>query len=79
MIFILLKWEESFRIPNPQSPIPKFLYLFSFVLGLSFTHHFQTIYLVPASIFFILAVSWKNRKKIHIPHSTFQHPLFCKI
>ncbi|MEW6679456.1 MAG: DUF2723 domain-containing protein, partial [bacterium] len=61
IIFILLKWEENskFKIQNS-----KFLYLFSFVLGLSFTHHMQTSFLLPASIFFILAVSWKNRKKL---------------
>ncbi|MEW6102790.1 MAG: DUF2723 domain-containing protein [bacterium] len=60
IIFILLKWEDKIR--NQKSEIRN-LYLFSFILGLSFTHHFQTIYLVPASVFFILAVFWKNRKK----------------
>ncbi len=62
LIFILLKWQESFRTP-------KFLYLFSFILGLSFTHHFQTIYLVPGSIFFIIATLLKiksQKSKIHI-------------
>ncbi|MEW6104245.1 MAG: DUF2723 domain-containing protein [bacterium] len=59
IIFILLKWQDS-RLKTPDS---RLLYLLSFILGLSFTHHFQTIYLVPASIFFILAVSWKNRIK----------------
>jgi tetratricopeptide (TPR) repeat protein len=60
LIFILLKWQASIR--NPQSAIRN-LYLFSFLLGLSFTHHFQTIYIVPGSVFFILTVSWKNRKR----------------
>ncbi|MEK9148718.1 MAG: DUF2723 domain-containing protein, partial [Candidatus Desantisbacteria bacterium] len=62
LIFILLKWEESkSKIQNLKSKI--YLCLFSFLLGLSFCHHFQTIYLVPGSIFFVLAISWKNRKK----------------
>jgi len=60
LIFILLKWNESIR--NSQFAIRN-LYLFSFILGLSFTHHFQTVYLVPGSIFFILATLWKYRKR----------------
>ncbi|MEW6104685.1 MAG: DUF2723 domain-containing protein [bacterium] len=59
IIFILLKWQDS-RLKTPD---PRPLYLFSFILSLSFTHHFQTIYLVPASIFFILAMSFQNRIK----------------
>ncbi|MBU1598794.1 DUF2723 domain-containing protein, partial [bacterium] len=43
LIFILLKWQESIR--NPRFAIRN-LYLFSFLLGLSFCHHFQTVYLV---------------------------------
>ncbi|HAW50184.1 TPA: hypothetical protein DCX16_04475 [bacterium] len=54
IIFILLKWQEIMS--------QKLLLVFSFILSLSFTHHFQTIYLVPGSILFILAISWKNRK-----------------
>ncbi|MDI6752729.1 MAG: DUF2723 domain-containing protein, partial [bacterium] len=49
LIFILLKWQESLKTKN-------YLYLFSFILGLSFCHHFQTIFLVPASIFFLNAI-----------------------
>ncbi|MEW6097224.1 MAG: DUF2723 domain-containing protein [bacterium] len=64
LIFILLKWQEAvIEYKNPKSKIrnPKsYLYLFAFILGLSFTHHLQTIYLVPASIFFIIAVYWKK-------------------
>lgn len=66
LIFILLKWHEAvieyqnskFKIQNPKF----YLYLFAFTLGLSFTHHLQTIFLVPASIFFIIVVCWQNRK-----------------
>jgi len=65
IIFILLKWQET----RSQ----RLLYLFSFILGLSFCHHFQTIYLVPASIFFILATLLQEalkaqRKKLHRGH-----------
>ncbi|MEW6095927.1 MAG: DUF2723 domain-containing protein [bacterium] len=54
--------ETSYQLPNyPITQLPnKLLYLFAFTLGLSFTHHMQTIYLVPASIFFIVAVYWKK-------------------
>ncbi|MDI6735061.1 MAG: DUF2723 domain-containing protein [bacterium] len=66
LIFILLKWQETIvEVKNPKSKIqnPKFyLYLFALTLGLSFTHHMQTIYLVPASIFFITIAWWQNKK-----------------
>lgn len=76
LIFILLKWREisnfEFRISN------FYLYLFSLTLGISFTHHMQTIFVVPASIFFIIVVCWQNRK----PSSIIFHPfsllkMFC--
>ncbi|MEW6620426.1 MAG: DUF2723 domain-containing protein [bacterium] len=57
VIFILLKWHEGVIGCNPKS----YLYLFAFTLGLSFTHHMQTIYLIPASIFFILTECYKCR------------------
>lgn len=68
IIFILLKWQEGvtntrIRTTNYELRTTRFyLYLFSFLLGLSFTHHMQTIFLVPASIFFIIAVYWQNKK-----------------
>ncbi|MEW6096899.1 MAG: DUF2723 domain-containing protein [bacterium] len=54
--------EQIVQLPSyPITKLPnKLLYLFAFTLGLSFTHHMQTIYLVPASIFFIIAVYWKK-------------------
>ena len=58
LIFILLKWEES---QKSKVKSLKYGYLFSFILGLSFAHHFQTVYLVPGSIFFILATLWNHR------------------
>ncbi|HAW50260.1 TPA: hypothetical protein DCX16_04870, partial [bacterium] len=79
IIFILLKWQET----RSQ----RLLYLFSFILGLSFCHHFQTIYLVPASIFFILATllkikSQKSKIKMTNQKSKIIHfnkflPQFC--
>ncbi len=67
LIFILLKWQEATIVSkNPKSEIrnPKFyLYLFAFTLGLSFTHHLQTIFLVPASIFLIIMI-WHNNPKL---------------
>jgi tetratricopeptide (TPR) repeat protein len=53
LVFILLKWQETIN--------PKFLYLFAFILGLSFCHHMQTSFIVPASIFFIIATLWNHR------------------
>ncbi|MBU1261849.1 DUF2723 domain-containing protein [bacterium] len=58
LTFLLLKWQESIR--NSQFAIRN-LYLFSFILGLSFAHHFQTTYIIPGSIFFILATLWNHR------------------
>ena len=59
IIFILLKWQET---QNSKLKTQNYLYLFAFLLGLSFCHHFQTIYLVPGSIFFILATSLRKSK-----------------
>ncbi|HAW49491.1 TPA: hypothetical protein DCX16_00860 [bacterium] len=58
IVFLLVKLEKYHS--------RFYLYLFSFFLGLSFTHHFQTIFIVPASIFLILTISLKSRKKIKI-------------
>lgn len=54
------------QLPNyPVTQLPnKLLYLFSFILGLSFTHHLQTIFLVPAGIYFVLITIGRNYKKI---------------
>ncbi|MEW6096908.1 MAG: DUF2723 domain-containing protein [bacterium] len=72
LIFILLKWAEVVttergawrtegKTQNSKLKTQNYLYLFAFTLGLSFTHHMQTIYLVPASIFFIITVCYKYR------------------
>ncbi|MFH1561945.1 MAG: DUF2723 domain-containing protein [Nitrospirota bacterium] len=85
LIFILLKWQEAmnekinskFEIRNSKF----YLYLFTFTFGLSFTHHFQTIFLLPAGIFLITVVLWKKWKKqrqtpklFPIPYSLFPIP-----
>ncbi|MEW6104184.1 MAG: DUF2723 domain-containing protein, partial [bacterium] len=71
VIFILLKWQEGSRVKGQGS---RLLYLFSFILGLSFTHHFQTIYLVPASIFFILATLWEKNPQSKIRNPKLKNP-----
>lgn len=42
--------------------------LLSFFLGLSCTHHTQTMFFIPGAMFFILAVFWKRRKKSKTKH-----------
>ncbi|MEW6621179.1 MAG: DUF2723 domain-containing protein [bacterium] len=65
LIFILLKWAEVVTTERgaerTEGKTQNYLYLFAFTFGLSFTHHMQTIYLVPASIFFIIAVCYKYK------------------
>ncbi|MEW6608843.1 MAG: DUF2723 domain-containing protein [bacterium] len=79
LIFILLKWQEAMSTEHEAKSLEQkaqssrlkaqsYLYLFAFTLGLSFTHHMQTIYLVPASIFFIIAAWWKYRKSLTTYH-----------
>jgi tetratricopeptide (TPR) repeat protein len=66
IIFILLKWQEitNHRLQITDYRLPtKYLYLFAFILGLSFTHHLQTIFLVPASIFLII-ITWRKNPKL---------------
>jgi len=69
LIFILLKWAEAMSMEHrarstelktlgSKFNAQRLLYLFSFTLGLSFTHHMQTIFVVPASIFLIIIVCW---------------------
>ncbi|MEW6609326.1 MAG: DUF2723 domain-containing protein [bacterium] len=51
--------NQKSKIKNQKS----YLYLFSFILGLSFTHHLQTIFLVPAAIFLIIII-WRPNPKL---------------
>ncbi|MEW6618187.1 MAG: DUF2723 domain-containing protein [bacterium] len=84
LIFILLKWAEVVttergawrtegKTQNSKLKTQNYLYLFAFTLGLSFTHHMQTIYLVPASIFFIIAVYWKKWRQ----ENPTRKPYYC--
>lgn len=77
LIFILLKWQEAIRSPkNPKSKIQslRLLYLFAFLLGLSFCHHLQTIFIVPSAIFLI--VTTLRRSKIKFSIFNFQFLIF---
>jgi hypothetical protein len=57
--FVLLKWSED---RGQRTEVRRYLYLFAFILGLSFSHHMQTMFLLPSSTIFILAVSVKRIK-----------------
>ena len=52
LFFILIKWEETGN--------PVMLYLFSFILGLSLTHHQTVLFITPAYALFI----FQNRQKL---------------
>lgn len=58
LIFILIKWQGDTRI---NSPLP---YVFAITLGLAFTHHLQTIYIVPASMYFIMVILWNKKQHL---------------
>ncbi|MBU1753658.1 DUF2723 domain-containing protein [bacterium] len=67
LIFILLKWQEIIRDPKygyNHNHTNRILYTFAIVLGLSFTHHLQTIFIVPAALYFLLAANWGDIKKV---------------
>lgn len=66
LIFILLKWQETAACKQKGLSLSAnlFLYLFAFCLGLSFAHHLQSIFLVPAGIYLLLAVNWRMPVKI---------------
>ncbi|MDI6735973.1 MAG: DUF2723 domain-containing protein [bacterium] len=66
-----------FLLHAPRSMLhaPCFLYLFAFTLGLSFTHHFQTIFLLPATIFLVIAVVWWKKGKDGKTYSISLSPL----
>ncbi|MEW6609250.1 MAG: DUF2723 domain-containing protein, partial [bacterium] len=61
LIFILLKWAEAM---STEQKTQNYLYLFSFLLGLAFTHHLQTIFLIPAGIYLVFVTIGRNYKKI---------------
>ncbi len=57
LLVILIKWQNDTRT---NSPLP---YVFAAILGLAFTHHLQTIYIVPASMYFIMVILWNRQKQ----------------
>lgn len=62
LIFSLLKWYEiTMEYKNSKF----YLYLFSFILGLSFTHHMQTIFLIPPAIYLIAIVAYQIKQTNH--------------
>ena len=74
-------WQEAvqsskFKVQGLENPKHRtsniehrtYLYLFAFVLGLSFAHHFQTTYIIPGVVFFILATLWNHRNISHRGH-----------
>ncbi|OIP39556.1 hypothetical protein AUJ95_05445 [Candidatus Desantisbacteria bacterium CG2_30_40_21] len=79
LIFILLKWQEvASRKQKGLSPSSRvstlplgtqtgmsMLLLFALCLGLSFTHHLQSIFLVPAGIYLVLAVNMRMTPRIN--------------
>lgn len=62
LIYILLKWQEAINQATGKGIASALLYLFCFTLGLSFTHHLQTIFLVPAAAYLILIANWQRVK-----------------
>lgn len=79
LIFLLIKWQEAIiEYKNPQSTIrnPQFyLCLFAIVLGFSFTHHLQSIFIVPASIYLVLIIFWNYKKSL--PDLKLLLKIFC--
>ncbi|MFH1898662.1 MAG: DUF2723 domain-containing protein [Candidatus Desantisbacteria bacterium] len=77
LLFILIRWQGKNNpltpfikgeSPSPLTPFSKgelpLLYVFAITLGLAFTHHLQTIYIVPASIYFILTITWNKTQRL---------------
>jgi tetratricopeptide (TPR) repeat protein len=64
LIFILLKWQEEAACKQKKVLLYGYLFLFALCLGFSFTHHLQSIFLVPASIYLIMAVNWRMTPRL---------------
>ncbi|MEW6095230.1 MAG: DUF2723 domain-containing protein [bacterium] len=72
IIFILLKWQEAMstehrawsmevKAQSSRLKAQSYLYLFAFTLGLSFTHHMQSIFLIPPAIYLIGTITWQMK------------------
>lgn len=57
LILIILTWRE--KVIENKNSANKWLYLFCFVAGLSFTNQQAIIFLAPAFLFLILVTNWK--------------------
>ncbi len=66
LIFVLIKWWERMAQHIPHQ---SYLYLFFGLLGLSFTHHLQTIFLAASGVSFILIIGW-NKKQTFLNSKT---------
>ncbi len=55
--------RKKLHAPRSTLHAPGLLYLFAFTLGLAFTHHLQTIFLVPASAFLIIII-WRKHPNL---------------
>ncbi|MBI4778592.1 DUF2723 domain-containing protein [Candidatus Desantisbacteria bacterium] len=65
LIFILLKWQEEAACKQKKMPSSRYLFLFALGLGLSFTHHLQSIFLIPAGIYLVTAVNWRMTTRLN--------------
>ena len=59
LILVLIKWWEKMAQNISHQP---YLYLFFGLLGFSFTHHLQTIFLAVSGMCFILIIGWHKRQ-----------------
>ncbi|HEA46984.1 MAG TPA: DUF2723 domain-containing protein, partial [bacterium] len=64
LIFILLKWKESFDqrpATSDQRPATctRYLYLFALIYGLSFSNHITMVLFLPAFLYFVLITDWR--------------------
>ncbi len=65
LIFILLKWQENVACKQKKILSHGYLFLFALLLGFSFTHHLQSIFLVPAGIYLVMAVNWRMTPRLN--------------
>ncbi|MBI4753144.1 DUF2723 domain-containing protein, partial [Candidatus Desantisbacteria bacterium] len=73
LIFVLIKWWERIAQNLPHQP---YLYLFSCLLGLAFTHHLQTIFPAAAGVCFILIIGWHRRQTFLKPQVLLRAGIF---
>ncbi|MFH1860679.1 MAG: DUF2723 domain-containing protein [bacterium] len=73
LILVLIKWwEKMAQNTHHQS----YLYLFFGLLGLSFTHHLQTIFLAASGVCFILIIGWHRKQTFLNAHVLLRAGIF---